>query len=216
MPKQRPILFSAPMVRAILAGTKTQTRRVVRIPSRGAFVVRDDGDGWWPYESDDGESVLCNDSNEYPMPPPYGGTGDRLWVRETFAPDYFGAGKPGYRADWTARAADVCPEPRWKPSIFMRRQDSRITLNVTALRVERLQEITPGEVLAEGVPEVPRCGCDVCRRLPAGAFCPADAGAQVQEFAGLWDSINGKRPGCAWADNPWVWVVSFRRLSGSP
>ena len=201
--KERPILFSAPMVRAILAGTKTQTRRAITIPQRGAFVLRDDGGGWWPYQSDDGESVICNDGNERPMNCPY--DAHRLWVRETFAPRYFDDGKPGYRADWDGRAADVCPEPKWKPSIFMRRHESRITLEVTDVRVERLRDISEADAIAEGV--APRL------RLVADAGGDREVrDTAVDVYRDLWDSINGKRVGCAWSDNPWVWVVSFKRV----
>ena len=193
--KERPILFSAPMVRAILDGTKTQTRRVLKL--RGGQEIE--------------HSSLFSARDPFAMvTSPYGTRGDRLWVRETFAPRYFDDGKPGYRADWDGRAADCVPEPRWKPSIFMRRHESRITLEVTGVRVQRLQAISAEDSLAEGVPRASECGCEVCRR--STQMCPADASEQVMAYAGLWDSINGKRARCAWQDNPWVWAVTFRRL----
>lgn len=209
--RERPILFSAPMVRAILAGTKTQTRRVVRhagqtVPSARSVAtgVYPIGElGWfvdWPRDYGTRRARRC----------PYGGPGDRLWVRETFCPAYFDGGRPGYRADYDAsRVGDVVPEPTWKPSIFMPRALSRITLEVTEVCVERVQAITEEDARAEGV------------RSHNGQWCggphpikgtPKHFPAAKDGYRDLWDSINAKRPGCAWADNPWVWVVSFRRL----
>lgn len=204
----KPILFSAAMVRALLAGTKTQTRRTIQIPRRGAFVVVDDGGGWWSYQSDDGASALCNDGNEYPMACPYGGCGDRLWVKEAIR--HVG-GCSEYIADGAPTVADAWPwQPKALPGMFCPRGLSRITLEVTEVRVQRLQEISAEDSLAEGVPRASACGCEVCPR--SVQMCPADASEQVLAYAALWDSINSKRAGCAWADNPWVWCVSFRKV----
>lgn len=207
--KERPILMSSPMVRAILAGTKTQTRRVVQIPRRGAFVVLDHGEGWWPYQSDCGESALCNDGNEHPMGCPYGMPGDRLWVRETCIiadkdfPDFRDPSWPKdnegvprvvqYLATTPDRthAADY-GYTKATPSIHMPRWASRITLEVTGVRVERLQDISEDDACAEGM----------------GSRITRDC--KVPKFARLWDEINGKR--APWASNPWVWVVSFQRV----
>ena len=183
----RPILFSSPMVRALLDGTKTQTRRIVTVPIGGGMVALPtdaDGEARW-------SEKLCEK---------YGRPGDRLWVRETFAPRYFDNGKPGYRADWTAVAADVVAEPKWKPSIFMRRTESRITLRVTAHRIERLQAISEADAIAEG------CTAATPAETLANGY-PATV-----RYASLWDSLNGKKPGCSWADNPWVHVVTFERV----
>jgi hypothetical protein len=121
----------------------------------------------------------------------------RLWLKETFVSGTF---KGGVREWWVRyRATDEADVPegtKWRPSIFMPRQLSRITLEVTAVRVERLQDITDNDAMAEGISED-----DVLR---IGALWARDA------FKALWDSINGKR--AAWVSNPWVAVVTFRRL----
>ncbi len=181
--KERPILFSGSMVRAILEGHKTHTRRVVKprlIPIvEECFRVN----GKW-----------CNHTFDYDLVElcPYGVPGDRLWVKETFsAHGAFGAdGRKVYRSD----IADA-KEPHglnWKPSIFMPRRASRITLSVMAVRAERLNEITRGYCMAEGCP-FPNM---------AGETDP------VGWYSDLWESING--PG-SWKLNPWVWVVEFKR-----
>lgn len=208
---ERPILFSAPMVKAILAGSKTETRRVVT--SANSLV---NGSPPCMRKNKDIIEAWCNldfskawvDKGPSPAgnPGPYlkvpGGdesvhrvysrvqAGDRLWVKETFVPRYFDDGKPAYRADWTAWATEVVKQPKWKPSIFMPRWASRITLEVTDVRVERLQDISDEDAGAEGV------SCWVC-------------------FEVLWQSINGKRPGCSWDDNPLVWVIAFRRVESA-
>lgn len=189
--RERPILFSTPMVKALLAGTKTQTRRVLR--EREARLVQDVCGGgvepvvWWPM-----------DLNE-PMPCPYGGVGARLWVRETHG-WVSGAGRR------LVYAADGAPADRfsgteiegmkWAPSIFMRRADSRTTLEITDVRVQRVQEISEEDAIEEG--------------------CPGDHAADrdldaVDEYRRLWDSINGKRS--PWESNPWVWAITFRRVA---
>ena len=201
--KERPILFSAPMVRAILAGTKTQTRRVVKpgkCPDFGCHMA--------PGEIAGGEypERLC----------PYGQTGDRLWVRETFM-DLLGTGvehRPDPRGllQRHAYAADHQPGSygdearksyglKWKPSIHMPRAASRITLEITGVRVERLQAISEADAVAEGIdPEA------------ALAFRRASVGRPAGfAYRDLWVSING--PG-SWHANPWVWVIEFRRVDG--
>jgi hypothetical protein len=193
--KERPILFSGPMVRAILEGRKTQTRRVVKRQGDMEFDPADPhfGPYWLSYATEaDGEDakVRC----------PYGVPGDRLWVRETFAENAGTAGGIVYRADvgdschGVARLDLKCQEwthhvDRWRPSIFMPRRFSRILLEITGVRVERLQDISDDDCRAEGY--------DRSHAFPR------------EWFARLWASING--PG-SWAANPWVWVVSFRRV----
>ena len=187
--KERPIIFSAPMVRAILAGTKTQTRRALApdlFISSGGAVVRMASAG--PATTGIREAHC----------PYWRQPGDRLWVRETWAPRTLGAWplmdqhmKPLYRA------SEDRPEWKriWKPSIHMPRWASRITLEVTGVRVERLQDISEADAIAEGAPWA-ACGAP-------------QEGSHKAGFAQLWESING--PG-SWAANPWVWVVAFKRV----
>jgi hypothetical protein len=216
--KERPILFSAPMVQAILRGEKTQTRRRVAMPrKRDSFVLIGENGGWWPYQSDDGESALCNDSNEHRYACPYGVPGDRLWVRETWritsstvdearaiTEDIMSGTAVGYRATYVnalhrhgvsiADAEALCSNEIWRPSIHMPRWASRITLEITGVRVERLQDISRGDAMGEGCP------------FPNMASGPSPR----DWFAQLWTDINGAG---AWDANPWVWVIEFRRLS---
>ena len=162
--KERPIIFSAKMVRAIQAGRKTMTRRVVK-----------------PQPSVD-------ESEERQWKCPYGEPGENLWLRETFQWDGVGTDVV-YRADFDDETAKSIVEgsgDRWRPSIYMPRWASRILLDVTDVRVERLQDISESDAMSEGV-------------------------ASLDEFKCLWDAINGKR-GYSWDSNPWVWVVSFRRV----
>lgn len=220
---ERPLLFSAPMVLALLAGTKTQTRRLVKL--RGAENIDEHdviGCHWpWSPEAEDW------------VPSPYGRPGDRLWVKETFAPCDAPAlkGHVHYRADgavglrqqtnggdsWWARSghtlglADktlqgvwVGPPKKWKPSIFMTRKASRITLEVTAVRVERLQAIGEADAVAEGIELSPG---GPWRAYDAEGGCCYEA---VESYRSLWTSINGAE---SWAANPWVWVVEFKRVT---
>ena len=184
MSKERPILFSAPMVRAILAGAKTQTRRALRgfyPPNRPEYDSESGRLEWF-----NGDEVVCG------MRCPYGQPGDRLWVRETWAVphryDHLGPsnipvlGVPTHYAATEYRGGLL-----WRPSIHMCRWASRITLEVTDVRVERLQDISTVDCWAEGIAASP----DV---------------DPVHEYRDLWESING--PG-SWDVNPWVWVVEF-------
>lgn len=204
----RPILFSGPMVRAILGGRKTQTRRTLRgTPSLTGQPEQVDGqtphicgDSGWHFRRGDGR---C----EWHIACPYGQPGDKLWVRETWgARDIRGCSAPRIADidtvnDRVEYRADGMPDDgrHWFPSIHMPRWASRLTLEVTAVRVERLQAITEEDAIAEGVDAVPVA--DVPRQ---GTLCRRD------DFAQLWDLINGKR--APWSSNPWVWVVNFRRL----
>ena len=196
----RPILFSQDMVRAIIDGRKTQTRRVIK-----DFVV---------YDNNKFKSLIrrC----------PYGQVGDRLWVRETWArmfkngeycikedevnPDrcpcpgcYIeykaDTGHP-YPGDWDADEAKGNDDaPKWHPSIHMTRQDSRITLEITNIRVEKLQTISEEGAKKEGCISEIGEGC---------AFYPAKLA-----FEFLWNIIHSKI--FPWESNPWVWVIEFKR-----
>lgn len=173
--RERPILFSGQMVRAILEGRKTQTRRMVK-PQ--AAILTDEmarGFGIRPPAVENAPVIPC----------PYGQPGDRLWVRETWAvhPE---TGSLLYRADDEAPA-----DTRWKPSIHLPRKHSRILLEMTSIRVERLQTISWEDALAEGTDND-----------------PATTNA-VGSFAKYWDYINGAE---AWDINPWVWVVGFKKV----
>jgi len=198
---ERPILFSGPMVRAILEGRKTQTRRVVK-PQPVVAPTPDD---------------RC----------PYGEPGTTLWVRETWASTEQAGFHPSdagivYRAtdpDWSDYEGW-----KWKPSIFMPRWASRITLEVTAVRVELAQEISVNDCLAEGIvgteqwdkvpPDSVRDHCEL-PMTPEALDAAIEKGwgdYTTAAFHDLWDSINKKR-GFGWAENPWVWVVEFRRIT---
>lgn len=218
---ERPILFSGEMVRAILAGRKTQTRRVVKSqPPEG--VGRIFVDRFAPLvvdryglESPGPEHFgAYDDSGEWGQRSPYGQPGDTLWVRETWTPLDSDSCIPihirtpflvpsetevAYRADHLDPSGDAGPL-EWRPSIHMPRWASRITLRVTDVRVERVQDITPQDIEAEGV----------------SLSAPQAPGFPDYElnWRTLWDAINGKREGCAWADNPWVWAVSFEVTNG--
>lgn len=204
---ERPILFSAPMVKAILDGQKTMTRRVNSI---GEYYISD---------------KKC----------PYGVVGDRLWVRETWQ-SFFSeevtqnhqqgarsfSGVPAetvkghymffyYRAD-----GEVPDDPKygkavWRPSIFMPRWASRITLEITDIKVERLQDITEEDAAKEGINQHPYEYADSTYYDERPEIAGLEA--NIAAFAGLWDSINGQKPGKTWQDNPWVWVIEFKRIN---
>lgn len=217
---ERPILFSDSMIRAILSGTKTQTRRVVG--ARGAFWDRSytgtvERDGVLRFRVGT-EGTIVHGSPEVRCP--YGAVGDQLWVREAWAPFVGPDGR-----DHVAFRSTCAPDGsflwggdgeiaqmqihRWRPSIHMPRWASRLTLEVTSVRVARVQSISEDDARAEGCsghdPEpVAEGGTIYAMKGRSSAPSP------LAHFRALWDSINGKRPGCAWADNPWVWVVSFK------
>ena len=204
--KERPILFSGPMVRAILEGRKTQTRRIVK-KSRKEFC---DINGL-------GHAVFTDNNITYQeLKCPYGQEGDRLWVRETWATDYpeklkLEIWEGGQNLDWIMHRAhsDNVHENlgiRWRPSIHMPRWASRITLEVTGVRVERLQDISEEDAIAEGIqPSELGEAASASLQLIKGEQWPA----AVLQYAELWQSING--PG-SWEANPWVWVVEFKRV----
>lgn len=227
-PKERPILFSGQMVRAILDGRKTVTRRVMRTNHVGySAFYRWDGE---PHrratmrcanETAPGTSVFC-ENNRFGVPD------DRLWVRETWCyahPDYHDEGEGRRKGDRPVRehpspwwchyaATDDVDEPKWRPSIYMPRWASRITLEIVDVRVERLHDITEEDARAEGV--------DWARPEPFGEKWDDDDREDPREvgygsgsfaldnFRRLWSSISGAE---SWAANPWVWRIEFRRLS---
>lgn len=226
---EHPIIFCGPMVRAILAGTKTQTRRVIKHPHVSEAVEW----AWWPEKGDAGEwefAVAAEGSLAHGdfMRCPYGVPGDHLWVRETWQDwcPLWGGGWCGhgdqegmardhevyYRADDPETWKRGAPK-RWRPSIHMPRWASRLTLEVVSVRVQRVQEITYADARAEGS-FLGRCDC-MPRSQDRGimtAFTLQECHVHGTEFQYLWDSINEKR-GHGWAENPWVWVVEFRSLA---
>jgi len=191
MSRERPILFNGDMVRAILEGRKTMTRRVMKHQPGEVTAV---GRPLFFQDGDTGRRVSpkC----------PYGQPGDHLWVRETFADEagdtrkYLGD-HIYYRAD--GDGVDL-QDGFWTPSIHMPRWASRITLEVTGVRVERLQDISEEDAQAEGAEP----------KLCTGYPYHNPPSTHTNGFCQLWESING--PG-SWDANPWVWVVEFRRLT---
>ena len=203
--RERPIIFSDPMVRAILDGRKTQTRRIVKpIGNDDRFVMLDYGSGWWPYRSNYGESHMKGDK-EIPHACPYGQPGDRLWVREAWAYNPYDD-RVWYRATDELPSKDEYGPLRWLASIHMARADSRITLEITGVRVEPLQNITEADAIAEGVTPKwePGCSGRLMEALNGFSFRPA-----ASAYLDLWEQING--PGSASA-NPWVWVIQFEKV----
>ena len=204
--KEHPIIFSGAMVRAILDGRKTQTRRVLHLPedtevdvSAGTYTF---------YNREVGQKTEI-----HPLPKcPYGQTGDLLYVKETFTatrdrqtilyradPFYQDMPKGDSGRDWN-----------WTAPRFMPRWASRIDLEVTDVRAVRLQDITEEEALADGMsPEIAK----PFMFAVVGGDPITEAFDPIHTFWNLWDSINGKKPGHSWASNPWVFDIEFRRLS---
>ncbi len=209
--KERGIIFNTEMVRAILDGRKTQTRRIMKPQPEPCEY----GGTWWPSNICQSmihiEDMLQNCSGVWAgiagIVCPHGGVGDRLWVRETFGKrvvrDALGgtgefityrASKPDAVYCTSASGTDI--PIKWKPSIHMPRWASRITLEITDVRVERLQAASDNDFKAEGYP--------LERELTGGstdAFC---------WFRHLWDSVS--KPDCNYENNPWVWVIEFKRV----
>jgi hypothetical protein len=202
--KERPIIFSGPMVKALLEDRKTQTRRVIRNPEKYSH-IRDCG-------------FCC----------PHGQPGEILWVRETwqdYCPMWHGywcghgtregverEHQPVYRADpeseWLrGPEGKQAPPLKWRSPLHMPRWAARIILEITEVRVQRLQEINEADARAEGFPIPGTQPCIVNGEPGEVTFFDPRAA-----FAYGWNAINGKRPGCAWIDNPWTWAITFKRL----
>jgi len=206
--RERGILFSAPMVRALLNGTKTQTRRAIKGLTAGAL-----DPGLSPALGSGPDSIAC----------PYGQPGDRLWVRETFfaygrwetrhdekkgrdewrfvdmtlacGQHYQYAADPA-RMTLASGRGDGTPAWHRRPALFMPRLASRILLALTSVRVERLQDISEADAIAEGEQPLPGA--------PGGA-----SAAPVEGYKAVWETINGAG---SWDANPWVWVIEFERI----
>jgi hypothetical protein len=218
--RERPILFSGPMVRAILEGRKTQMRRIVKHPEYYGCPTGD-----CPHSL----QIHCNAAMNEPdilSECPYGKPGDLLWVRETWfiASTDTGSVSIGYKERLPAgktltdtdggldvircldreivRWAEDRISDHWRPSIFMPRWASRITLEITDVRVERLNDISEANAYEEGVSDT--------WPLDSLPYLSAFGGrAVINNYAHLWKSINGNG---SWAKNPWVWVISYKRI----
>lgn len=209
--KEHPILFSTSMVRAIIEGRKTQTRRVMN-PQPPTWSVKlqrwldtnpkaKQSEIWMMIDriGEPLKSVVC----------PYGQPSDRLWVRETWTETNYAEMPILYKAtdEHKKQIVDAARirlhgDPySWKPSIHMKRIHSRITLEVLNVRVERVQEITEEDAVAEG---------SLAYYVKSYEDRTPD---NKHAFRMLWDSINGKREGCSWDDNPWVFVVEFKKIA---
>jgi len=221
---ERPILFSAEMVRAILDGRKTQTRRIVKPQPTGAtsWLPHIEASGFYPDKiSAKPERLVCK----------YGQSGDQLWVRETWAKGET-AGVARYRAT-DPQCDDTTSGLRWRPSIHMPRWASRITLRITDIRVERLQDISEDDARAEGcearpfpgpwwqgyrdlgdgklfhqqaVGETPPDWMIEPKKMPPTPWLDRSA---RDNFRSIWMGLHGPD---AWEANPWVWVISFERV----
>ena len=201
--KERPILFSGPMVRALLAGTKTQTRRIVKPQPAHSCHYEMNGSGNAALHLADagGPNQYVPPtprSKDHRLPCPYGQPGDRLWVRETWREDSPDDPESAiYKAD---APANLPSGFKWKPSIFMPRWASRITLEITEVRVQRLRNISAEDVLAEGIVDRWSRGNET--------WAAEECDEARAEYMNLWESING--PGSR-NINPWVWAITFKR-----
>jgi hypothetical protein len=237
--KERPILFSGAMVRAILEGRKTQTRRIIKPQPdflqfynwKGRTIY--DGEArQWCWMGMVLENIWDFIANRQPMIErcPYGQPGDRLWVRETWGRDYVqqccGYGSPIVEVDGSVSGQECCGNPqqleamayradggdvpaegKWRPSIHMPRRASRILLEIVSVRVERLQDISHSDAVAEGVETSDKPGYTWSVPYSDGRFHTTTA---PKAFAWLCGDINGDE---SWDANPWVWVVEFKRVT---
>lgn len=243
--KERPILFSAPMVRAILEGRKTVTRRPIKAWQQPQ--IEDDGSWFavaqrhprWGFGVSGVDAKECATELARSGCCPYGRSGERLWVRETWAqPANLDPGPTVYRATYPDCLKDQGWENlppsnaiRWKPSIHMFRRDSRILLEITDVRVERLQDISEDQAKAEGcfftdygqvcfhggrgIRDATECEYPASKhqqrpgwmwdKTPSHEHCLDSA---RNAFGNLWQSVGGD-----WTANPWVWVVEFKRVT---
>lgn len=217
--KERGMIFNSEMVRAILSNRKTQTRRVMKVQPEsnqlGLLLITDStkrsdiGKYHWAESNATGNHVR---SKLFSCP--FGAVGDRIWVRETWAEA--GASAPDlklYRANYPEHVPSIyenvppAEEIRWTPSIHMPRTASRIQLEITDVRVERLNAISEEDARAEGIIDG---GCLNCgEHEPCGCANPEPDATDA--FAYLWQSIYGQE---SWNANPWVWVIEFKRVEG--
>lgn len=234
--KERGIIFNAEMVRAILDGRKTQTRRIVKHQRHPSQEIKLCDDGFFHWSMIGAEKPLSAINYEY------GRVGDRLWVRETYSllgnedacpidwndnivndkteaariyrascaqksGDY-GLWSIPDDADWKPHTKEMKFEGSWTPSIHMPRWASRITLEITNVRVERLNNISPRDVVAEGLIQLPASGRYV--RFEGAQHFGLAFRDHKKAFADLWDEVS--KPDCNYESNPWVWVIEFKRV----
>lgn len=216
--KSRPILFNSEMVRAILAGRKTQTRRVIKpqppgyLTSRGKPEEMYPNSGIWGFYAGNENARACR--SEDTLCCPYGAAGGLLWVRETWGvnKDYDNLsptmvwvatnGDTKSCVDYKATPRNEDWTGKWRQSIHMPRWASRINLGIKNIRIERIQDITEEDAWQEGIQD--RMGKETPLK---GELLPVS----VHAFASLWEKINNTR-GYGWKTNPWVWVVEFKRV----
>lgn len=222
--RERPIIFNADMVRAVLDGRKTQTRRIIQSPAKnmqanGQKVIdyREPGDKWYGehvFSMRNQSGTWCDYTKEQFLAKcPFGAVGDHLWVRETFRVHSRATDvatlvyKASEQQSWTQQTHRVpiehCHKPavvdKWTPSIHMPRWASRIALVITGVRVERLQDISHSDAKSEG------CWYGRGGGEPDFAVNPSD------HFPTLWASIYGEE---SWQADQWVWVIEFKRVEG--
>lgn len=221
--KERGMIFNGEMVRAILNGRKTQTRRIMAIqPDHSELGLRrvieskngiDDGKYFWSQSDATGLK-----SRSKPFACPFGTVGDRIWVREAFRVHSRATDvatlvyKASERNSWTEQThrvpVAVCNKPatpeKWTPSLHMPRWASRITLEITGVRVERLNSIHDVDAMREGIQNL-----TTCSHADFGIPGVVNAQHPVRAFQLLWESIYGAE---SWKANPWVWVVEFKRI----
>lgn len=219
---ERGMIFNAEMVRALLSGRKTQTRRPIKWKQTRFTEIGEREDGSkWPW-SEDAEHAF-----DFWHPCPFGSVGDRIWVRETFQgplfdfdlmDSYCKDSTPFEKSEFCVYKADGVPAPEfydaddelhccWRPSIHMPRWASRILLEITDVRVERLNAISEEDARAEGIIDG---GCLNCGE-PEPCGCANPEPDATDAFAYLWQSIYGQE---SWNANPWVWVIEFERVEG--
>lgn len=213
MTRERPIIMSGESVLAILSGTKTQTRRVYkpRAPGPCEGMAESDDGRPWPFWWDPNQGP-----EYYPVRCPYGEPGDRLWVRETWRIDDSGV-YDSMTSMFIYRADEDMPQLKgsWKSPIFMPRAASRLTLEISDVRMQRLQDISDEDARREGLDWA------APQYLPHDDEGPDEDPREVgysnggsfarDNFQRLWQMVNGKR--APWASNPWVWALAFRRVS---
>lgn len=227
--RERPIVFSGSMVRAILNGTKTQARPILKPQPRLGLLGNGQpiGNGQLVWEPKKGKVIPFTDTCMFQVFDycPYGTKNDRLWVRETWRPltthmsECVDQNDIGYRASVTDDFEDGLFD--WKPSIHMPRWASRITLEITDIRVERVQSISEADAKAEGLTAFSKDGTTIKYGIPDRDGLPGgdDDGWDWSRwcidprnaFADRWNSINAHR-GYGWDSNPWTWVLEFKRV----